>query len=76
MSSYLVGDELGGRVYVCHGRVEKSVLVVIVMALFFIYEFVMLFVYVYVEVLFYIHDAALFSMIYFFPNFFYFPVAM
>jgi hypothetical protein len=63
MSFYIVGDELGGRVYVCHGRVEERVLVVVVMASLFVYEFVMLFVYVYVEVLLYIHDAALSSVI-------------
>jgi hypothetical protein len=66
MSSYIVGDELGGRLYVCHGHVEKSVLVVVVMASVFFYEFVMLFVNGYVEVLFCIHDAALTSVICFF----------
>jgi hypothetical protein len=41
MTSYIAGDEPSGRVYVCHGRVENSVLVVVVMASLFVYEFVM-----------------------------------
>jgi hypothetical protein len=45
MPSYIARDELGGRVYVCRGRVEKSVFVVFVMALLFVYEFVCLHMY-------------------------------